>query len=201
MFSLQLVIKAVCAHAGRIVCSRGCQQILSGMGVLVEQTVREGCIRLSPPDYPPGYGVSVTAGPDNSTDSQTETILPAAVGLLPEFHADHRVLKSHGRVDLVRAFTYREHKLWYFNQTFTAVLWSGVPADGAVDLKVYAWTKICMHQHLVSCYCKCCHDVLLLCSDELAVAACILHCCFTTNFLLLDQVEYCVCSEPTAYTV
>ncbi len=83
---------------GRIICSDGCQQILSGMHRLVQESRAKGAIRLAPPDYPPGFAVTITAGQDNSTESQTDIILPAAVNLLPSFAHDHRELASWSRV-------------------------------------------------------------------------------------------------------
>ncbi len=138
--SLRRITDMLLVVTGRIICSEGCEEILSGMHMLVQESRAKGAIRLPPPDYPPGFAVTITAGQDNSTDSQTEIILPAAVNLLPSFAQDHRELASCGSVQLVKSFVYRTHQLWYYNQTYTAVLFSNVPSDGFVNLKVWPQT-------------------------------------------------------------
>ena len=125
---------------GRIMCSEGCQNVQSGMHKLFQESKAEGAIRLASPDYPPGYAVTITAGQDTSNNSQTDVVLPAAVNLLPSFAQDHRELASCGSVQLVKSSVYRTHQLWYYNQTHTAVLFSNVPSDGFVNLKVWPQT-------------------------------------------------------------
>ncbi|KAL0036814.1 hypothetical protein WJX77_000116 [Trebouxia sp. C0004] len=47
------------------------------MAGLVQESRAKGAIRLASPDYPPGFAVTITAGQDKRTDSQTDIILPA----------------------------------------------------------------------------------------------------------------------------
>ena len=122
--------------AGRIMCSEACEQASSGMQKLVQKSRDRGAIRLASPDFPAGFAVTVTAGQDDSPNSQTDTILPAAEKLLSKFANDYRDLASSGIVKLVPAFVYRSHPLWYFNQTHTFVLLIDVPSDGFVTVKV-----------------------------------------------------------------
>ncbi len=138
--SIRRITDMLLVVTGRIMCSKGCKDIIAGMHSLVEESRAKGAIRLSPPDYPPGFAVTFTAGQDTSTDSQTEIILPAAENLLPSFAHDHRELASFGTVPLVKSFVNRTHPLWYYNQTYTAVLFSSVPSDGFVNLKVWPQT-------------------------------------------------------------
>ncbi len=121
---------------GRIMCSKSCKDIIGGMHSLVQESKAKGAIRLPFPDYPPGFAVTFTAGQDTNDDSQTEIILPAAENLLPSFAHDYRELASFGTVLLVKSFVHRTHPLWYYNQTYTAVLFSSVPCDGFINLKV-----------------------------------------------------------------
>lgn len=117
-------------------CSEACEQASSGMQKLVQKSRDRGAIRLASPDFPAGFAVTVTAGQDDSPNSQTDTILPAAEKLLSKFANDYRDLASSGIVKLVPAFVYRSHPLWYFNQTHTFVLLIDVPSDGFVTVKV-----------------------------------------------------------------
>jgi hypothetical protein len=169
---------------GRIICSKGCQQILSGMHRLVQESRAKGTICLASPDYPPGFTVTITAGQDNSTDSQTDTILPAAVSLLPSFAHDHRELASCGSVQLVKGFVYRCHKLWYFNQTYTAVLFKNVPSNGFVNVNqtVPACRVLCrfLYLHLKAC-------LPLLLAGSLAVTI-----LFCTNTRFLQHCKACI---------
>ena len=169
---------------GRIICSKGCQQILSGMHRLVQESRAKGTICLASPDYPPGFTVTITAGQDNSTDSQTDTILPAAVSLLPSFAHDHRELASCGSVQLVKGFVYRCHKLWYFNQTYTAVLFKNVPSNGFVNVNqtVPACRVLCrfLYLHLKACF-------PLLLAGSLAVTI-----LFCTNTRFLQHCKACI---------
>ncbi|DBA80717.1 TPA: hypothetical protein ACH3X1_007949 [Trebouxia sp. C0004] len=111
-------------HADRrIICSEGCQQILSGMHRLVQESRAKGAIRLASPDYPPGFAVTITAGQDKRTDSQTDIILPAE-----NWQAVAQCSWS--------SFVYRTHQLWYYNQTYTAVLFTDVPSNGFVNVKL-----------------------------------------------------------------
>ena len=139
MKSLRRIADMLLVVTGRIMCSESCEKILDGMHSLVQESRAKGAICLPPPDYPTGFAVTFTAGQDSSMDSQTELILPAAVSLLPSFAQDHRELTS-GSVQLVKSFVYRTHQLWYYNQTYTAVLFSNVPSDGFVNLKVWLQT-------------------------------------------------------------
>ncbi len=138
--SLRQITDMLMVVTGRILCSEGCKEAHDGLQSLVQESRAKGAINLSPPDYPPGFAVTFTAGQDTSTESQTEIILPAAENLLPTFALDHRELASFGTVPLVKSFVNRSHPLWYYNQTYTAVLFSNVPSDGFVNLKVWPQT-------------------------------------------------------------
>ena len=134
------IIDMLLVVTGRIMCSKGCKDISDGMHSLVQESRAKGAIRLPSPDYPPGFAVTFTAGQDTKDDSQTDTVLPAAEKLLPSFAHDHRELASFGTVPLVKSFVNRTHPLWYYNQTYTAVLFSSVPSVGFVNLKVWPQT-------------------------------------------------------------
>ncbi len=138
--SLMQIVDMLLVVTGRIMCSEGCKDMIDGMHSLVQESRAKGAIRLPSPDYPPGFAVTFTAGQDTSDHSQTEIVLPAAENLLPSFAHDHRELASFGTVPLVKSFVNRSHPLWYCNQTHTAVLFSSVPSDGFVNLKVWPQT-------------------------------------------------------------
>ena len=122
-------------NAGRIICSKGCKDVQTGFHRMVEESRSGGAIRLAAP-YPPGFAVTITEGADSSANSQTDHILPAAIKLLPTFASDYRDLGIYGITKLVPAFVYREHPDWRYNQAHTAVLYTGVPSEGFIDLKV-----------------------------------------------------------------
>ena len=138
--SLRQVTDLLLVVTGRMMCSKGCKDISDGMHSLVQESRAKGAIRLPSPDYPPGFAVTFTAGLDTNDHSQTDTVLPAAENLLPSFAHDYQELASFGTVPLVKSFICRTHPLWYYNQTYTAVLFSGVPSDGFVNLKVWPQT-------------------------------------------------------------
>ena len=126
-----------CASSGRIWCSHQCKSTFTDMQALINQTVKEGCIRLPSP-FPPNLGISVTAGHHKTQPSHTKTIIPAARKLLHAFSDAYRELDmpDSPRVRLVGAFVQCTHPVWHWNTAYTIVLWVGVPAEGPVNLKV-----------------------------------------------------------------
>ena len=110
------------------------------VGDLVRKTEELGCILSG---LPPGLGVTYTYGESGQTGAQTDTILPAAIELLPDFRGDSRPLPSGGSVQHVEAFVRRQHPSWRFNNAVTLTVWAlgpGQDVESQVDLKVTCWT-------------------------------------------------------------
>lgn len=77
--------------------------------------------------FPPKLAITVTAGGQDLSAAQAEIILPAAIGLLPEFHGDFRHVIVSGKrkqVMLIDAFVNRTHPMWAFNNVLTLTLWA-----------------------------------------------------------------------------
>lgn len=106
----------------------------------MRQTLELG---LTPCSLPARLGVTYTAGSNDLSNANTQTILSAAMALLPNFQLDWREFESMGRVKLVEAFIKRDHPLWFFNNAVTLTLWALVPGRTGVDLKVICF----IHSH------------------------------------------------------
>lgn len=137
LFCMRLSFVMLCT--GRIWCSASCRQISAATASLVREPDKLGCTASA---LPPSLGITYTRGESDRADAQTNTILPAAIGLLLEFKRDSRSLRGVGKVMLVNAFVRRCHPLWYFNNAVTLTLWALAPsrdANSRVNLKVTCW--------------------------------------------------------------
>ena len=61
--------------------------------------------------FPNSLGISFTSGCMDLPSKQADTILSAATSLLPGFQHGRRILTSHGKVHLVKAFIRRQHPM------------------------------------------------------------------------------------------
>ena len=148
---------------------RDCQEIAAACEQLVITTAQEDYILLTDlhPSFPPNLAVTITAGSRHLSAAQAETILSAAIKLLPEFKDDFRLSASNEKFMLVPAFVMRQHPQWQFNNALTLTLWA-VPLaqQGRVQLAVrtmlklialygYAFTGHCTMLHYrLSCVCS-----------------------------------------------
>ena len=120
--------------AARSLSIEPCQLIHNHMSGLVETTSSSGYISALGV-LPKGMVMTVTTGGNNSPNSQTCVILPAAKWLLRRFRAHYQTINAE-RVRLLDAFINRTHSTEVFHHIFTLVLWRDCPPGNNMLLEV-----------------------------------------------------------------
>lgn len=133
-----LFIVHFCCCAGQVWCGSACKDINTASRQLVRLTSQQGYFPLTAVSdfFPSSLGISFTSGFMDLPSEQADTILSAAVSLLPGFQYDRRILTSHGKVHLVKAFVRRQHPTWCYNNTHTLTLWALPPGQDRLQLQV-----------------------------------------------------------------
>ena len=130
-------------HAGRVHCSEACLNIRKTMDGSIAQTSANGGIQALNDGFPSCVMFTVTQGSNGKPSWLDKKIHTAGMNLLSMFkHVSRTIVDKEDPdgpgipVHLVQAFIAGKHPLWYYNQVYLIMTWTGPTQNGKLDWKV-----------------------------------------------------------------